>query len=154
MFSSSWVASWHPDDALRARFPTRGTDYRESLPDDFQAIVDAYAPFVKPHRWTFGLLDMWSPKAKMVKHAVHVSQIRILQLRKLLSNVEMPRPADSMLGQLQVKPFALEGSLLWQDSKRVLLDWTEANAVGPCHVRRRSRYGISLSCAGCGASWL
>lgn len=86
MFSSSWVASWHPDDALRARFPIRGSDYRDSLPDDFQAVIDAYAPFVKPHRWTFGLLDMWSPKAKMVKHAVHVSEIiseLLLYLTKL-----------------------------------------------------------------------
>jgi hypothetical protein len=71
--SNTWWAPWTPEEPLRAKFPKRGTDYRDSLPDDFQTVVNSYAPYIKPHRWTFGLLDMWSPKAKLVKHSVHVS---------------------------------------------------------------------------------
>ena len=60
MCTSSWVAAWHPPNSLRSHFPTRHSDFRDSMPDDFQAVVDAYAPYVaKEGRWTLGLCDMW-----------------------------------------------------------------------------------------------
>lgn len=58
MLATSWVAQWRPSDELRAEFPKRHTDYRDSLPPDMQSIANAYADQVHDGRWTFGLLEM------------------------------------------------------------------------------------------------
>ncbi|KAL4544872.1 hypothetical protein Ndes2526B_g00808 [Nannochloris sp. 'desiccata'] len=75
MWTSSWVSkdAWHPQETLREHFPPRHSDFRDSLPDDFEHVMKAYAPYITEEgKWTLGLLDMWAPKAKMVKHAVHI----------------------------------------------------------------------------------
>lgn len=69
---SSWVACWSPDDEFRSHMPARHSDYRDKLPEPFADIQEEYARFVTHGQWTFGLLDMWCPKSKVVKHSVHV----------------------------------------------------------------------------------
>jgi hypothetical protein len=37
-----------------------------------EAVAAHYAPVVQDGKWTFGLLEMWGPRAKVAKSAVHV----------------------------------------------------------------------------------
>ena len=69
---SSWIACWSPDAEYHALKPPRHSDYRDKLPEPIEFKVDEYERFVTPGQWTFGLLDMWCPKSKVVKHSVHV----------------------------------------------------------------------------------
>jgi hypothetical protein len=66
MWTSSWVSrdAWHPrEQTLTDHFPPRHSDFRDSLPDDFEHIMQAYAPYItKEGKWTLGLLDMWYVK--------------------------------------------------------------------------------------------
>lgn len=70
--TSSWISCWSPEPELRSKFPKRHSDFRDSVPPSIHDVVEAYKPHVRERRWTFGLLEMWNPKAKYVKHAVHV----------------------------------------------------------------------------------
>ena len=69
---SSWITCWTPDSSYNVLKPPRHSDYRDKLPEPIEFKVDEYERFVKQGQWTFGLLDMWCPKAKVVKHSVHV----------------------------------------------------------------------------------
>ena len=60
------------DDEYRTHVPPRHSDYRDKLPEPFENIQEEYARFVTHGQWTFGMLDMWCPKSKVVKHSVHV----------------------------------------------------------------------------------
>ena len=70
--TSSWISCWTPGSELRQKFPPRHSDYRDFTPPTIEEVVDAYSKYVRYGKWTFGLLEMWNPKAKYVKHAVHV----------------------------------------------------------------------------------
>jgi Cys-rich protein (TIGR01571 family) len=67
----TWVSSWAPPEELRSKF-LRHVDYRDYLPPSMQDVVTAYRSHVRESMWTVGLLEMWAPKAKLVKQAVHV----------------------------------------------------------------------------------
>jgi Cys-rich protein (TIGR01571 family) len=69
---SSWITCWSIDDEYRTHMPPRHSDYRDKLPEPIEFKVDEYERFIRPGEWTFGLLDMWCPKSKVVKHSVHV----------------------------------------------------------------------------------
>lgn len=69
---SSWITCWSPDAEYNVLKPPRHSDYRDKLPEPIEYKVDEYERFVVPGQWTFGLLDMWCPKSKVVKHSVHV----------------------------------------------------------------------------------
>lgn len=47
-------------------------DYRDQLPPSLEAVAAHYAPVVQDGKWTFGLLEMWTHKARVAKSAVHV----------------------------------------------------------------------------------
>ncbi|GAB4814581.1 hypothetical protein N2152v2_001627 [Parachlorella kessleri] len=42
------------------------------LPEDLATVYKLYHPFVADGKWTFGLIEMWWPKAKAVKRNVHI----------------------------------------------------------------------------------
>ena len=62
MWTSSWVTkdAWRPPAEVAKHAPPKPSDYRDSLPDSFQDVMEVYAPYVaKEGKWTLGLLDMW-----------------------------------------------------------------------------------------------
>ena len=75
IFCSTWTTClrWKPDEALQSRYPPRHEDYRDYAPQDILELYEIYKPHVKEGRWTLGLFDMWCPRARPVKHSVHVS---------------------------------------------------------------------------------
>ena len=72
IFCSTWTARWSPGEELRAQFPARHTDFREAAPPAPGAVLAGYAPYLAEGRWTFGLFDMWCPRAKLAKHGSHI----------------------------------------------------------------------------------
>jgi len=70
--TSSWITCWAPDEEFRAKLPKRHSDYRDAVPPTMKDVVTAYSDRVRKGYWTFGLLEMWNPKSKYVKQAVHV----------------------------------------------------------------------------------
>jgi Cys-rich protein (TIGR01571 family) len=72
LLRSSWIACWKPDEEYNSHKPPRHSDYRDKLPEPFECKVEEYDRFVVQGQWTFGLLDMWCPKSKVVKHSVHI----------------------------------------------------------------------------------
>ena len=47
-------------------------DYRDQLPPSLAQVVDEYSSIPQNGFWTFGLLEMWGKRSKVVKSAVHV----------------------------------------------------------------------------------
>ena len=72
LFKSSYVTCWSLDDEYRSHMPKKHSDYRDKLPVPIEDLQKEYARFIKSGQWTFGLLDMWCPRSKVVKHSVHV----------------------------------------------------------------------------------
>ena len=63
---------WKPGDELRSYYPPRHSDFRDTVPHGTHEIHELYKDYVVDGRWTLGLFDMWCPRAKPVKHTVHV----------------------------------------------------------------------------------
>ena len=93
----TWVTCWAPGDQrgkcvardeeeggsgnglLAARVAELNhIDFRDRIPPSLAEVVEVYAAYVREDvggaggAWTFGLFEMWSGKAKFVKHAVHI----------------------------------------------------------------------------------
>ena len=69
---SSYLSCWSPGAALQEHFPPNHSAFRDTVPVPLEEIKRDYEPYVKEGRWTVGLFDMWCPRAKYVKHSVHV----------------------------------------------------------------------------------
>jgi hypothetical protein len=99
-----------------------------------------YEPYVKEGRWTVGLLDMWCPRAKYVKHSVHVRMYGVENRNKTQMDLALCSKcmrivllcihlfvavcADSMLGLLQNKPLFMERCSVWEKYEGMFLVWT------------------------------
>ena len=57
---------------MKEHFPPKHSDFRDTSPEPLEKISRDYELYVKDGQWTVGLLDMWCPRAKYVKHSVHV----------------------------------------------------------------------------------
>lgn len=72
VFCAGWTTTWTASQELKDHYPPRHSDFRDSLPESLENIHRLYSPYVKLGAWTFGLLEMWFPRAKAVKHSVHI----------------------------------------------------------------------------------
>ena len=71
----TWVTCWSPEDdrELSERvLALKHRDFRDLVPPSMQEIQETYREYVRDGHWTVGLFEMWAPKAKHVKHAVHI----------------------------------------------------------------------------------
>ncbi|KAK9829617.1 hypothetical protein WJX72_006908 [[Myrmecia] bisecta] len=67
---STWKTYWKPPEDLGLTKPEK--DYRDRLPIRPEDVALQYQSVVRDGHWTFGLIEMWSGRFKIVKSAVHV----------------------------------------------------------------------------------
>lgn len=68
------LGGWKTTPELRKHFP-KTADYRDEAPEELEDVSFLYTSkegIVRDGRWTFGLFEMWFPKAKPVKHSTHI----------------------------------------------------------------------------------
>lgn len=71
----TWVSCWAPQDEGELSERVKGLkhrDFRDLVPPSMEEVQEVYRVHVRDGHWTVGLLEMWAPKAKHVKHAVHI----------------------------------------------------------------------------------
>jgi hypothetical protein len=71
----TWVSCWAPQDEGELSERVKGLkhrDFRDLVPPSMEEVQEVYRVHVRDGHWTVGLLEMWAPKAKYVKHAVHI----------------------------------------------------------------------------------
>lgn len=62
-----------PEEELHGKvLSLKHKDFRDLVPPTLEEVVEAYRAHVQESTWTVGLFEMWAPKAKYVKHAVHI----------------------------------------------------------------------------------
>ncbi|KAK9803363.1 hypothetical protein WJX73_008872 [Symbiochloris irregularis] len=65
-----WGRPWDVPATVTLRHPPG--DYRDQLPPTLEEVVDQFSGIAKNGSWTFGLLEMWGKRSKVIKSAVHV----------------------------------------------------------------------------------
>ena len=67
----TWVSCWAPQDEGELSERVKGLkhrDFRDLVPPSMEEVQEVYRVYVRDGHWTVGLLEMWAPKAKHVKH--------------------------------------------------------------------------------------
>ncbi|KAK9850266.1 hypothetical protein WJX84_009716 [Apatococcus fuscideae] len=66
-----WLTYWkQPDELLGLKMPEG--DYRDRLPTRTEDVARVYEGTIQDGVWTMGLLEMWAPRNRLIKTAVHV----------------------------------------------------------------------------------
>lgn len=68
--STIWGRPWDVPASVTLHHPPG--DYRDQLPPALEDVVEQFSSIPQNGLWTFGMLEMWGKRAKVVKSAVHV----------------------------------------------------------------------------------